>query len=280
MKPSAENRRVVRRAEIREIYESLAGAASARCDEIAAEFLAFPGRLAGLLARSGNELENYENSAEPFHNRPPGGEPSQARLESQHPANRWLQRVHGDPLVSNGLRELSFSYVDYEVCPMRTTSSRYENGSPAFASGRGGIDLLLSNSVDRNPIVGEIKADTDSTTPLVMLLQTLTYAVELSTPSQISRLRRHYDLFTDVSDETSIDIYWFLFEGYVSKCVAKGENQLGAVFAIAARLLAEPDCPKFLRRIVGLTVSTGPELSVVFRCDRPKSNAVSEPQAK
>lgn len=262
-----DNPRTVPLTEIRGLYESLIRAKAADCDKVAAEFLAEPGRLAHLLSQSVQELESYDNSTEPFHNRGPGGGLSESRAASQQPADRWLQRIHQDPRVSDGLGDLEFRYVDYEVPPIRTPGSIYETGELASKSGRGGIDVLLRNAHDSIPAVGEIKAETDSTKPLVMLLQTLTYAIEISTANQLRRIRQHYQCFANVTNNSLVDVNLFLFHGYVLKYAEKPQNQLGTAFAIAARLAMEPTCPRFLRRFVAFTVSADNDLSVTFRCD-------------
>ncbi len=81
-------------------------------------------------------------------------------------------------------------FVDYEVSPYRTTRSCFEDGLPAKKSGQGGVDLLLSR--DGHPVVGEIKASTETVGSTFALIQALTYAAELATKAQQARLRNSY----------------------------------------------------------------------------------------
>ncbi|OWK37380.1 hypothetical protein FRUB_06500 [Fimbriiglobus ruber] len=104
-------------------------------------------------------------------------------------ANRLLASIACGATTVLSQPDLEFDFVDYEVSPIRTTKSEFENGRQARNTG--GIDALLANRVDRLPAVGELKANTDRN-PFLGFIQSLTYAVELSTPAQRARLDRSY----------------------------------------------------------------------------------------
>lgn len=88
--------------------------------------------------------------------------------------------------------EFAFDFVAREVNFRRTSGGAFfEDGTLARSSGAGGVDLLLRSHVGGLPIVGEIKASTD-TNAFVALVQALTYACELATPAQRERVERHY----------------------------------------------------------------------------------------
>lgn len=157
--------------------------------EAARECLRRPDRVQELVAASVRHFELYDNRGEPFHDRGPGL--TRARGENGDVANRTLSVMARGAVSVPSHPELEFDFVDYEISPIRTTGSEFENGTPGTRSGRGGLDALLANRTDRLPVVGELKADTDRN-PFLGLIQSLTYAVELSTPAQRSRLATSY----------------------------------------------------------------------------------------
>jgi hypothetical protein len=86
---------------------------------------------------------------------------------------------------------LNFMAVSYEVSPLRTTKTRYEDGTSGKPSGAGGMDLLLRSADGGLPILGEVKAPGD-TSLFAALIQALTYASELATDNQHKRLVTSY----------------------------------------------------------------------------------------
>jgi hypothetical protein len=85
-------------------------------------------------------------------------------------------------------REIQF--VDDEISPFRTTGGASFEDTTIGTSGGGGVDLLLGDG-DGSLLIGEIKAPGDSTLFLA-LIQALTYAIELTTASQMLRLKGCY----------------------------------------------------------------------------------------
>lgn len=148
-----------------------------------------PSCVQDLVAASLEHFGLYDNRDEGF--RPAPGGLTEDRAASQHEANRLLGLIVKGRCVVPSCPRLEFEFVDYEVSPIRTTRSEFENGRPATDSGKGGIDVLLANRLDRLPGVGEAKASTDRN-PFLGFIQALTYAVELSTVPQRARLDRFY----------------------------------------------------------------------------------------
>lgn len=165
--------------------------------------------IAELFARSQSHMKCFNNEHEAFY--VAGSRPNRT---SDHFANRFVELLsNGAPSLGDGVTV--FEYVDYEINPLRTTRSCFETGKPATSSGAGGMDLLLrSGGSDPLPAVGEIKAKSEQVGPTFALLQALTYAVELVTPSQWARLGRHFKgHFSDIcttDTEPVIDVLVFL----------------------------------------------------------------------
>ena len=95
------------------------------------------------------------------------------------------------------------NYAGRELNPLRTEGGILESGHAASSSGSGGMDLLLV-SPDRWPIVGEIKIANDMN-PFFALIQSLTFAAELSTSHQFGRLCDP-SAFGDTFDDQSIHV--------------------------------------------------------------------------
>ncbi len=157
--------------------------------EAAAECVRRPDRLQELIAESVRHFGLYDNREEAFHDRVSGLTP--ARTRSGDLANRTLGLMALGAVSVPKQPALEFDFVDYEVSPIRTTGSQFEDGTSGKHSGAGGIDALLATRSDRLPVIGELKADTDRN-PFLGLIQSLTYAVELSSPPQRSRLAAAY----------------------------------------------------------------------------------------
>ena len=165
-------------------------------------------------------------------------------------AERW-------PHNGDGLAGMQF--VDYEVSPYRTTRSCFEDGVSASRSGQGGVDLLLSR--DRQAVVGEIKASTETVGSTFALIQALTYAVELATDAQRARLMRHYE--DRFPDRPSIGIA-ILLESADSLV----DGDLEMTQDLATKLMQLEDVTKHLARIsvVQLDLTTDP-IAVNQICD-------------
>jgi len=90
-----------------------------------------------------------------------------------------------------------YTFVRSELNPWNTRHGAFSNKLPATKSGRGGMDLLLKSTKSGFPVVGEVKVKDDKNA-FFALIQAMTYAVELSTPNQLVRLRDHIDEFEEL----------------------------------------------------------------------------------
>lgn len=206
-------------------------------------------------------LNQYDNREQSFHSREPkewlhirDQETGFAKclVARLRPCNgQWCDAAYKDT-------SLKFRAVDYEVSPLRTAGhARLESGKPAMRSGAGGMDLLLQHE-DGTPIIGEIKAPTD-TNPFVALVQSLTYASELLTPLQCKRLKHVYP---SLCAGGRCDIY------VISAHNDKERNLLCETKKIAHALLESKESviAKSVRRIAFLTAELKDNASVTCRC--------------
>ena len=104
-------------------------------------------------------------------------------------------------VMQHGLADTGFEVIGYEINPWRTRRAMFSTKQPATKTGRGGIDLLM-RSIEGMPVVGEVKVKDDKNA-FFGLLQAMTYAVELSTPNQLERLRTHIPRFKDLAVENA-----------------------------------------------------------------------------
>jgi hypothetical protein len=217
---------------------------------MAKEFCRKPKQLAELITKSRKHFELYDNQGEGFHDRGNDGSLTADRLNSQKLADKFLQQLAAKSVsFASALQRYEFVYIDYDISPYRTTGSQFENGTSGRSSGTGGMDILLSNKRDQTPIVGETKADTD-VNPFLGLIQSLMYAVELSTPSQRIRLCQFYnERFAASSPDQGIDIYLFLLR-YAQD--ARSQEFLSLTNQLSAKLIEMKNMKTMVRRIVAL----------------------------
>ncbi len=148
-------------------------------------------------------------------------------------------------------------YVDRELLVQRTTSpAQWADGRRNIGGLR--LDVLLADSTDRTPIVGELKLPGDMD-PFFALVQALACAAHLATSHQYERMRRHLGRgsFPEQITAPPFDI-WVLFvnaPGYQSGQPPKGKfmaDLQSAAETLAPRLLAQDATRSSLRRIAGL----------------------------
>ena len=218
--------------------------------EVARELCRKPKQLAELITKSRKHFELYDNKGEGFHDRGNDGRLTADRLGSKKLADRFLKQLAAKSVnIASAHQYYKFVYVDYDISPYRTTGSQFENGASGESSGTGGMDILLSNEKDQTPIVGETKADTD-VNPFFGLIQSLMYAVELSTPSQRLRLSQSYNgRFAESSPDQGIDIYLFLLRYAQDE---KSQEFLSLTNQLSAKLLEIKTISTIVRRIVAL----------------------------
>lgn len=156
-------------------------------------------------------------------------------------ARRAVQAFRDKTVVAD---RLSASYVDYEVSPMRTRRAAFEDGLSAKSSGHGGIDLLLRNEENGRPIVGEIKALTESVGITFALIQASKYAVELATDNQWERLCKYYKEKFSGSTHPGIEI---LIVSEVGSQLS--ESDITIAQQLSEDLLADNEVAKRLKRV-------------------------------
>lgn len=212
------------------------------------ELMRVPKKLDELVERSFRHFSHFKNR-EAFHERGQNGDLTMDRQQSKKLSDQFTVEISKQKTVKIQ-DNLSFDYVDYDISPLRTTGNPgFESGESSRSSGTGGIDLLLSNAKDQSPIVGEIKAEEDAT-PLLALIQALTYAIELATPSQRERLQSAYPgRFKLAEKGPFIDIYLLL----VSPPEDIGAKDfLKAVGSLCKKLMQLKFTPTVIRKIVCL----------------------------
>jgi hypothetical protein len=173
-----------------------------------------PEQVQALFAESVTHFARYVNGSDRFHDRVADGTVS---LESSSDgqmcstARRLVSFLaSGHISMSPEWRHLECDYVDHELSPFRTKQACFENGVSGRRSGRGGVDVVLANRLDKMLIVGEVKAETD-TNPFLGLIQALTYTVEMTTAAQRARLARCYQQrFESLVGGPYADIYLIL----------------------------------------------------------------------
>lgn len=249
--------RLIPVTELRHFYRTLRRFGSKAFHRQAAmECLRRPDQLSKMVLSSYQHFAYYDNHLESFHSRTGQGALTDLRDANRQLANVFVQQVVANSVTVSSSPRLDFSFVDFEISPIRTTRSEFETGDPG-RRGRGGLDLLLANRDDQLPIVGEVKADTDRN-PFLGLIQSLTYAVELSTVPQRDRLARHYPgRFTLIESGPWVDIYLFLL-----RYPADDDSQhfLTLTDQIAERIVsADSPVATIVRRIVGLHCPMTPD---------------------
>ncbi len=116
-------------------------------------------------------------------------------------------RMQGVAFVVND-PSLKLRYLDYEVVPARTTGgASYNDGKRSTTWVR--LDLLLHAD---GPVIAEVKLRSDKN-PFYALLQALTCAVELATPSQRIRLQSRY---SQINPASPLEIYTVIYRPSVN----------------------------------------------------------------
>ena len=241
-------KRFIPETALRNLYECLRDFPSKEFHlQCAKEFLRVPKELDKLIGRSFDHFSFYDNREEPFHQR--GDAPTNSRQASLKLADQFAVALHALKSVSV-IGGLSFSYIDYDISPVRTTGNvRFESGASGADSGKGGADVLLVNNVDQTPIVGEIKAEKDATL-LLALIQSLMYAIELATPNQRARLSQTYPgRFRFQEPGPFIDINILQVRSPKDEWTSKF---LDLVDPLSAKLLHSEFVPRIVRRIACL----------------------------
>jgi len=223
-------------------------------------------RISRIIDESVRHFGRYQNVEEAFHGRPGGahavdeyvGEPEQFAKCLQ----ARLRVAHNNGVAIDAIHNGNLAYVDYELSPYRTTNHATMEDGMVGVSGAGGLDLLLVDHSDGAPVpvIGEIKAATDRDLFLA-LIQSLMYAVELSSQSQLQRLRHHYGQFAGLADNSMVCIY-LLFQGDTADVALYNQT-----VDLATQLFDhDGGVNNFVKSIKFVQVSLGPEMEdVIFK---------------
>jgi hypothetical protein len=187
--------------------------------ERAEQLIRRPTSLAKAFSDSRQQFASFDHADEDFYDpvpprtalpKNPKGLGSTIEVAARLSGGR-ARRVLGDD-------RLSFVYIDRELVPARTKSGAVFADGKSIRSGLR-LDLLLANRLDRTPIIGEVKVAQDKD-PFFALIQALTHAAYLSTPSQLKRLARVYskkkikvgkklDVYLLLAQAPAAATYWF-----------------------------------------------------------------------
>lgn len=168
--------------------------------------------------------------------------------------------------------DLVFTYIDREIVPARTPKGKFvdEQGKEErFATKNLSADLLL-RSVDRRPIIGEVKLDGDKN-PYLGLIQLLMYAAEMVTENQVKRLQEQYPDKFEIADASAPQLDLSLMLVRFAEGLSKGKRKvmqdlLNQTEVLVEGLFEQANFSKYIRRIVclhlddGFTVSKGIDL--------------------
>ncbi len=243
------------RTPIQVYYKRVCAMSYAQRLGLADDLLNDPSPLAEVFASSVETFSTYENQ-EAFYSNPSRApkrpEPPGEIVETHHVA--WYLRQQETLTVADA-PELTARYVDYEIAPTRTTDHAVFDDGGSWRTGMF-VDLLLSNSRDSTPIVGELKIRSDKD-PFTALVQVLACAAHLATPQQYERLCRFAPAGQfSVRECPLLDGYVLLYR-FLEVQQAELE-QLGAkADQLSARLLADPRVGDRLRRIACLDLDFG-----------------------
>lgn len=198
-----------------------------------------------LFTRSREQMQKYNNTEEHFYD----VEARPVRCDATHFANQLVELLGlngANALELDGITP--FEYLDYEISPLRTTTSCWENGKAATNSGAGGMDLLLVTKTNPpQPVVAEIKARTETVGATFALIQTLTYAAELLTKSQMLRLQTYFPELDAANSETPQLGLLVILEGPITE--PEHLNDLRYAISLSRELLQYPEIAGSISRI-------------------------------
>jgi len=173
---------------LRQFYETMKLLETATWVNLAKFYSNAPDSLERLWKRSRDAFVSYHNDDDWGRGKtqpPPLAPHRVGDISSTNEFTEFLKQVDNSCSTKTG-----YSFVERELNPRRTRLGVFSDKRPATKSGAGGIDVLLKSGVTGFPAVGEVKVGDDKNAYFA-LVQAMTYAVELSTPNQLSRLKRH-----------------------------------------------------------------------------------------
>lgn len=150
-----------------------------------------------------------------------------------------------------GQPSLDFEFLARELTPASSVKGTERVWLFDDPRRRVSLDALLVNAEDRSPIVAEIKVGADENAELA-LVQALTAAAQLSSPSQLRRLHRQFRDALGRAEPVKLDVYVI-----TARSPERGVRLALAdrARARAQRLLETGALAHWIRRIVFLEVS-------------------------
>ena len=228
--------------------------------DLAEELIRDPLPLADEYAQSLSRFSSYEAPDSRFYpaarrHRPLDRDPLRRTIDLAlrfKEAGRLVPTAQVDGAIGVGAESLAFDYIDRELVAARTTGgARFDDDAASPATTAIRLDLLLVNSSDQTPIIGEVKIATDKT-PVAALVQLLACAAHLATPNQYERLQEVYDnRFADVAPPR-LDLYIVLARyphqaTHMTELLRRSQD-------LSAALLRCPEVNATVRRIASLHV--------------------------
>lgn len=126
--------------------------------------------------------------------------PAPASIGAIRSTNEFVAALEGANDATALTRIEGFTFVERELNPRRTRNATYADGRRATNSGAGGIDVLFRSDTG-SPGIAEVKVRDDKNA-FFALVQAMTYAVELATQNQLTRLKMHFpDQFEKLNPE-------------------------------------------------------------------------------
>lgn len=199
--------------------------------------------------------------------------PDPERFANTEDVAGWMSKTrrHSPP----GHPELSFEYVDREVSIMRTLNRAAFDDPKAGPAGNPLVpDLLLANTTDRTPIVGEVKVtDGDRTDkdPYAALIQALAAVAHLATSNQYERLRATFPDadYREPGDQLpQLELYLFLVR--FDREMTDMAGLIDAVEVLSGKLVEDDRFRAHLRRIAAIDIDNErgqPRSDVLFSTD-------------
>lgn len=228
-----------------------------------------PIRLGQRFRTSVEQFSVYRNVREPFHD---GREPLEQRevkevTSTEDLTSLLVHRMGKIGSVANDA-QLSFAFVDREIVPTRTTGrAKFWDGRTANHGKR--LDWLLANAEDGRPIIAEVKVNDDMNL-FYASVQSLMYAAEFATGSQVRRLTWNYpDQFQipsgiedDGEPEPLVDVYLVLC-GYNRRSRERREI-LKLTETLWEHLMEQPTVTAHIRRAACLEADRQDEGNLRF----------------
>jgi hypothetical protein len=235
--------------QFRELYDALGALKEQEQTALAEMHAEDPTLLIHRIRHSVATVKGYAEVTEKFHedDREPLDDPPTPVEQIKKTPEFASQLADGELRAVTGSDGLDFRFLDREIFPLRSTDKDLPHAARRW------LDLLLVNS-DGTPIVGELKIQGDKPTYFAFV-QALMYAVELTSPDQLERLKQHYPMagFGWPADGPYVDIYLIAFDP--PKTGKYRERSFHATEKISKHLVQNEEFSAWFRRIAYIEAS-------------------------